>query len=156
MRTTVRILIAGAMFALATGAALGADAAVGTWKLNIGKSTFSPDPAPASQLRIYAESAQGLVLTIKTVTADGKQTTVSSTFRDDGKSYPISGSPDFDSIAVTRVDPLTTHSTQMKAGSTVSTGVRSVSKDGKTLTFSSKGTNAAGVKFDYTWVYDRQ
>ena len=156
MRTTLRTLAVGAILVLATGTALGADAAVGTWKLNIGKSTFSPDPAPTSQLRIYAASAQGLMLTIKTVTTDGKQTTVTSTFRDDGKSYPISGSPDFDMIAVTRVDPLTTHSVQMKGGATVSTGVRVVSKDGKTLTFSSKGTNAAGVKFDYVWVYDRQ
>jgi hypothetical protein len=44
----------------------------------------------------------------------------------------------------------------MKAGKTVGTGVRKVSADGKTLTFSSKLTDASGVKHDDASVYDRQ
>jgi hypothetical protein len=43
---------------------------------------------------------------------------------------------------------MTVHSTQMKAGVTVGTGVRTVSKDGKTLTFAQKGTHVTGVKYD--------
>ena len=59
-------------------------------------------------------------------------------------------------MSATRVDALTLHSTQMKAGATVGTGVRTVSKDGKTLTFAQKGTHAAGGKYDDVSVYDRQ
>jgi len=156
MQTVFKTLIVGAILAIGTGSALAADAVVGTWKLNLAKSTFSPGPAPKSQTRTYAESAQGMTVTVKTTAADGKDSTTTLTFKDDGKSYPASGSPDFDAVTVTRVDALTVHSTQTKAGATVSTAVRTVSKDGKTLTFAQKGTRATGGKYDDVSVYDRQ
>jgi hypothetical protein len=156
MLTIFKTLLVGAIFVVATGAAVAADPVVGTWKLNLAKSTFSPGPAPKSQTRSYAESAQGITLIIKTMAADGKESTATLTFKDDGKPYPVKGNPDFDMVAVTRVDPLTVNSTQTKAGATVGTGVRTVSKDGKTLTFAQKGTHAAGGKYDDVSVYDRQ
>jgi hypothetical protein len=156
MQTIFRSLLVGVIMVLGTSAALAADTAVGTWKLNVAKSTFSPGPAPKSQTRTYVESAPGLTLTIKTVAADGKETTSTLAFKDDGKSYPASGSPDLDAVSVTRVDALTVTSIQTKAGKAVGTGTRSVSKDGKTLTFSAKLTDAKGVKHDDVSVYDRQ
>jgi hypothetical protein len=156
MQTIFKTLLVGALLAIGTGTVLAADAAVGTWKLNLGKSTFSPGPAPKSQTRIYAESAQGMTVTVKTTAADGKESTTNLTFKEDGKSYPASGSPDFDMVSVTRVDASTIHSTQTKAGATIGNAVRTVSKDGKTLTFAQKGTHASGGKFDDVSVYDRQ
>jgi hypothetical protein len=156
MQTIFKTLLVGAILAIGTGTAVAADAAVGTWKLNLGKSTFSPGPAPKSQTRIYAESAQGMALTVKTTAADGKDSTTNLTFKEDGKPYPVSGNPDFDMVSVTRVDALTIHSTQTKAGATVGNAVRTVSKDGKTLTFAQKGTHANGAKYDDVSVYDRQ
>jgi hypothetical protein len=156
MQTIFKALLVGTILAIGTGTAVAADAAAGTWKLNLGKSTFSPGPAPKSQTRIYAESAQGMTVTVKTTAADGKESTTNLTFKEDGKPYPASGTPDFDMVSVVRVDALTIHSTQMKAGATIGTAVRSVSKDGKTLTFSQKGTHAGGGKYDDVSVYDRQ
>jgi hypothetical protein len=156
MQTILKTLTVGAILALGTGTALAADAVVGTWKLNLAKSTFSPGPAPKSQTRVYSESAQGIKVAVKTTAADGKESSTTLTFKEDGKPYPESGSPDFDMVSVTRVDAFTTHSTQMKAGATVGTGVRTVSKDSKTLTFAQKGTNASGAKYDNVSVYDRQ
>ena len=155
MNTIVRTLLVGAVLAIASGAAA-ADPIIGTWKLNVAKSTFSPGPAPKSQIRTYAESAQGTVLTIKTTAADGKETTSTLTFKDDGKPYAVTGNPDFDSVSVKRMDALTINSMQIKAGVTVGTGVRTVSKDGKAMTFATKGTRAGGTKFDDVLVYDRQ
>jgi hypothetical protein len=156
MQTIFKTLLVGAIIAIGTGTALAADSVVGTWKLNLAKSTFSPGPAPKSQTRIYAESAQGMTVTVKTTAADGKESTTNLTFKDDGKSYPASGSPDFDMVSLKRVDALTVNSTQTKAGATVGTAVRTVSKDGKTLTFAQKGTHASGGKYDDVSVYDRQ
>jgi hypothetical protein len=156
MQTIIKTLLVGAILALGTSAALAADIAVGTWKLNVAKSTFAPGPAPKSQTRTYVESAQGVTVTLKTVTADGKENTSTVTAKYDGKPYPITGSPDIDMVSGKRVDALTVHSTQMKAGKAVGTGVRTVSKDGKTLTFAYKGTDANGVKHDDVSVYDRQ
>ena len=156
MQTIIKTLLVGAIIAIGTGTALAADAVVGTWKLNLAKSTFSPGPAPKSQTRIYAESAQGMTVTVKTTAADGKESTTNLTFKEDGKSYPAGSTPDFDMVSVTRVDALTVHVSQTKAGATVATVVRTVSKDGKTLTVAQKGTHASGVKFDDVSVYDKQ
>jgi hypothetical protein len=156
MQTIFKTLFVGAILAIGTGTALAADPVVGTWKLNLAKSTFSPGPAPKSQTRTYAESPQGITLTIKTTAANGKESTSTLTFKDDGKPYPVSGNPDFEMVSVTRVDASTVHSTQTKAGAAVGTGVRTVSKDGKTLTFKQKGTHADGGKYDDVSVYDRQ
>ena len=156
MQTIIKSLFAGTILIACAGVAFATDAAVGTWNLNLAKSTFSPGPAPKSQTRIYAETAQGIALTVKTTMADGKEYTTTLSFKDDGKSYPVSGNPDFDRVSVTRVDALTVRSTQTKAGAAVGTGVRTVSKDGKTLTFKQKGTHANGAKYDDVSVYDRQ
>jgi hypothetical protein len=156
MKTLFKTLVVGAILALGTGTVLAADAAVGTWKLNLAKSTFSPGPAPKSQTRTYVESAQGLTVTIKTTAADGKESTSTLTFNEDGRPYPESGNPDIDMVSVKRVDAFTAHATQMKAGATVSTAVRTVSKDGKTLTFDQEGTHVNGVKYHNVLVYDRQ
>jgi hypothetical protein len=156
MKTIIKTLFAGAVLAMGIGTALAADSVVGTWKLNLAKSTFSPGPGPKSQTRTYAETAQGLTLSIKTTTADGKETTATLSFKDDGKPYPVSGNPDYDMVAVTRVDASTVHSIQTKAGAAVGSGIRTVSKDGKTLTFAQKGTHAGGGKYDDVLVYDRQ
>jgi hypothetical protein len=156
MQTMLKTLFIGAIFAIGTGSALAADPAVGTWKLNPAKSTFSPGPAPKSQTRTYVEGPKGVTLTIKTTAADGKESVSTLTFKYDGKPYPVTGNPDFDRVSVTRSGPLTVHSTQTKGGATVGSGVRTVSKDGKTLTFKQRGTHADGVKYDDVSVYDRQ
>jgi hypothetical protein len=156
MQTMVKTLIVGAILAIATSAASAADSVVGTWNLNVSKSTFSPGPPLKSQIRTYAESADGIVLTLKTVAADGKESTASLTFKYDGKPYAMSGNPDFDTVSVKRVDASTVNGTQMKAGVNVGTSVRTVSKDGKTLTFKQKGTHVGGMKYDDALVYDRQ
>jgi hypothetical protein len=156
MKTILKTLFVGAILAIGTGTVLAADAEIGTWKLNIAKSTFSPGPAPKSQTRTYAQSAQGMTITIKTTAADGKESTQNASFKDDGKPYAVGGNPDFDTVSLTRVDASTVHVTQMKAGATVGTAVRTVSKDGKTLTLAQKGTHAGGGKFDDVLVFDRQ
>jgi hypothetical protein len=155
MQTVFKALFAVAIFAVGTGAALAADPAIGTWKLNLEKSKFSPGPGPQSQTRTYTESADGTQLTVKT-TANGKESTYTLTFKADGKPYPGVGNPDFDMVAVTQMGASTVHSVQTKAGVKVGTGVRTISKDGKTLTFKQKGTHADGGKYDNVSVYDRQ
>jgi hypothetical protein len=155
MQRIINSLFIGAILAMSSGTAFAADPVVGTWILNLAKSTFNPGPAPKAQTR-SAESAQGTTVTTKTTAADGKESTTTLTFRDDGKPYPIAGSDNADTVSITRVDALTIHGTQTKAGAVVGRVVRSVSKDGKTLTFKQSGVNANGVKFDDVMVYDRK
>lgn len=144
---------------LSMGVAAAAHAAapeIGTWNLNLAKSKFSPGPAPQSQTRTYAKTDAGITLTVTTTGADGKQSTTTLTFKEDGKPYPATGNPDFDSVSVKRINARTASSVQTKGGTKVATAIRRVSKSGKTLTFSQKGTDASGAKFDNVSVYDRQ
>jgi hypothetical protein len=73
-----------------------------------------------------------------------------------GKDYPITGLPNYDAIALTRVDANTVKSTQKRAGKAVGTTTRTVSKDGKTMTLTSKGTSAKGTPYDDVLVFDKQ
>jgi hypothetical protein len=160
MQARLKTLFVGTLLAVSAATVLAAppasDPAIGSWKLNLAKSKYSSGPAPKSQTRTYVETPQGITVSIKTTAADGKESAVTLTFKEDGKPYPVTGNPDFDMVTVTRTDATSTHSIQTKAGATVATGVRTVSNDGKTLTFAQKGTHANGTAYDDVLVYDRQ
>jgi hypothetical protein len=160
MRAFLQMLVIGAVFAVgaasAASAATATDPAIGTWKLNVAKSKFGAGPAFQSQTRSYAAADDGLKLTFSGVAADGSSVSGESTYKYDGKDYPISGSPSFDTLAVTRVNSHTAKSIQKKAGKTVGSTLRTVSKDGSVMTLVSKGTNADGKAFTGTLVYDKQ
>ncbi len=140
----------------AVAAAPAADPLLGTWQLNVAKSTFSPGPAPKSDTRTYAATEQGTAMSWKSVGADGKEMVAKSTFKVDGTDYPLTGAAHFDSLSLKQVDDLTVHSTQKKGGKVVGATTRTVSKDGKVLTLKSKGTGATGVAYDNVMVYDKK
>src|SRR3984893_8778947 len=115
-------------------AGIDADPVVGTWKLNLARSTFGGGPALKSQIRTYSQSAQGITLKMKTVSADGKETTTQTTYQLNGKDYPSIGHPDFDSLSGMRIDTNTTEFTLKRAGKPVGTIRRKVSEDRQSLT----------------------
>lgn len=132
------------------------DPAMGTWQLNVSKSTFTPGPGNKSQTRTYSQSGHSITLVVKTVDADGKEMTIQSTYQLDGKDYPITGSPNYDTISGKQVASNTANFTLKKAGKAVATTSRAVSKDGRTLTLKAKGTTAKGEKYDDVLVFDKQ
>lgn len=150
------LAIVSATGGAAIAVAAGPDPVIGTWQLNVSKSTFKPGPGFKGQTRTYSQSGQSITVAIKTVRADGKETTTQTTYQLDGKDYPVKGSPDVDSDSVKQVDSNTANFTLKKAGKVVQSGSRTVSKDGKTLTVKSTGTSANGEKFDDVLVFDKQ
>lgn len=159
MKTILKTAFVSALLTFGSAAVLAAPAAdpvIGTWQLNAAKSTFSPDVAPKSDTRSYAATEQGTAMVWKSVGTDGKETITRSTFKADGKDYPLTGSANFDSVSLKQVDDHTVQSSQKRGGKVIGTTTRTVSKDGKVLTLSSKGTSAAGVAYDNVMVYDKQ
>lgn len=160
MNRKLRTLLIGTVLAAGLGAvALAADAPdpiVGTWTLNVAKSKFTPGPAPKSQTRTYTQSAQGTALTFQGVAADGSPMSGQSTFKYDGKDYPITGSADYDMLSLKRLNGTTVRSTMKRAGKPVGTTIRSVSGHGKVMTLSTKAKDVKGVPFDWVAVYDKQ
>jgi len=132
------------------------DPVIGTWQLNVSKSTFTSGPTIKSQTRTYSQSGQNITVEIKTVGADGKEMTTQTTYQLDGKDYPVTGNPDYDSLSGKQVDGNTAKFTLKKGGKAVGTTSRTVSKGGKTLTSKTKLTTAKGEKSESVMVFDKQ
>lgn len=160
MQTLFRTILIGTVLTIggaAVAAAPGAtDPIIGTWTLNLEKSKFNPGPAPKSQTRTYAQSAQGTTLSVTGVAADGSAVSQQATFNYDGKDYPISGAADYDSLSLKKVNGSTVKSTQKLKGAVIGTTTRSISSHGKVMTLTSKGKNSKGVDFDNVMVFDKQ
>src|SRR5665213_2139973 len=119
MNKVLRMLVIGTVLSIVSGAtafAATADPAIGTWTLNVEKSKFTPGPAPKSATRTYAQTADGIALTFSGVAADGSAMSGKSTFKYDGKDYAISGSSDYDTLALKRVNGSTTKAVLKKDG----------------------------------------
>ena len=136
-------------------AAQATDPAAGTWELNLAKSKFSPGPPPKSLTRTYEVIGAGVKYTAKGIDANGKPTLVQFTAKYDSKDYPVTGSPDFDTISLKRLDASKSEATLKKAGKVVQTTTRVVSKDGETLTLTVKGMNAEGQTVNDVLVFDK-
>ena len=132
----------------------GANPIVGTWTLNLSKSTFNPGPAPKEETRVYENQGEGVKVTVTTVAADGKSTTVNISANYDGKDYPVTGSGIYDAIALKRVDDQTTEGTLMHAGKVVAVTHREISRDGRTMTITFKTSNDPPI--NNKAVYEKQ
>jgi hypothetical protein len=133
-----------------------ADPIIGTWKLNLAKSTFAGIPAYKSQIRIYSRSAGDITLKMTTVSAEGKETTTQATYKLNGKDYPSMGNPDFDSLSGEQIDTSTAEFTLKRAGKQIGKIRRAVSKDGRTLTINYVITNSNGIQTAALTVFDKQ
>ena len=152
-RILVATLLVFGIAAIASAAA--PDPVVGSWKLNTAKSTFKSGTPPSAQTRDYTQTDKGISLTMKT-TAGGKETTTTTVYAFDGKDYPVSGNPDWDSITPKQVDANKAEFTFKRGGKVVGTTSRTVSKDGKTLTATADYSDAKGGKVESTMVFEKQ
>lgn len=119
----VRLLsvLVGAAVWIAGGQASGqaADPVIGTWTLNVAKSTYNPGPPPKS-LTVKIEAAgEGIKSTSDGVAADGSSTHSEYTANYDGKDYPLKGVEDADTVSLKRIDANTAERTDKKAGKAI-------------------------------------
>jgi hypothetical protein len=147
------VIVGGSGLSWAAGAP---DPVLGTWTLNVAKSKFNPGPAPKSTTRTYAQTAQGTSLTVSGVAADGSPISMQTTFKYDGKDYPYTGSPNYDSLSLKRVNGSTVKSVLKKDGKVIGSTTRTISAGGKVITLSTKWTDTKGVAHDEVTVYDKQ
>ena len=133
------------------------DPFVGTWKLNLAKSKYSPGPAPKATTSTYAAAGKGYKVSVKTEPASGPGQEWSYTTDLDGKDSKVTGNnPNADTVAVKRIDALTLESVSKKGGTVTATQKNVVSADGKTRTVTTTGTTADGQKVNNVAVYEKQ
>lgn len=90
---------------------------LGTWKLNLAKSTYDPGPPPKSDDRtLEAWEGDGVKATYVQVDAAGHSSTLSYAAHYDGEDYRYTGSASRDTIALRRIDANTVESVLRKGG----------------------------------------
>ena len=79
---------------------------IGSWRLNVAKSKYSPGPPLRSETRIYTKQADGVRGVVARVYGDGRaeQFEYMANF---GKDLMVTGIPEYDSVTLRKVDDLT-------------------------------------------------
>jgi hypothetical protein len=156
--TSLRVAAFGIMFVLVgvQSVAQSPDPILGTWELNVAKSKFSPGPAPKNETRTYVMAGQDIRATVKGVDGAGKPTAAEFTMNYDEKDRPTTGLPDSDTLSLKRIDAFTTDYTRKRAGKVVITGTRTISRDGKSMTITAKGTDAKGQTINDVAVFEKK
>ncbi len=130
---------------------------VGTWKLNVAKSTFDPGPKPSSGTVKLEPQQGGFRSAFDIVDAKGQPNHFGGSEVLDGKDRPTQGA---------NAKPNQTHSfkridrgwerTVKENGKAIFTARWVVSADGKTLTVTQKGKNGQGQTVSNVIVHDKQ
>jgi hypothetical protein len=140
------------------------DPLIGTWKMNITKSKYSPGPPPKSPTATKITAvAGGIRIVSDGVNAQGQVTHTDGTFKFDGKEYPrkamAGGKPDtttYDSIAIKKIDANNYEATEKMNGQMYGVVQWTISQDGKTRTITGSGKNAQGQTTNNVIVFDKQ
>jgi len=146
------------VLAVTTLTAFGADNTLGTWKLNVEKSKYTPPPMPVKSLTITREAADGGVkVTVTGEQANGTAINSMYTAKYDGKEVHTSGNSPYDMIALKQVNANSyTDERQKMGGPYKASGHTVISNGGKTMTTTTKGTNGEGKQFTSIFVFDKQ
>jgi hypothetical protein len=154
MKHTTSMLM-GILLAFGAGIA-GASSLAGTWIMNPEKSSFT-GPSFKTQTRTYTEAADGsITMSFSGAGADGSPVTGGGTFKYDGNDYPITGSKDYDTTSLKKVNRATTKFKLKSGGKLVGHGTRTISAYGKALTLTSSVTRADGNQYTSKMVFDKQ
>jgi uncharacterized protein (DUF2147 family) len=153
MKKTVGLVLLIALFC--AGPVFAADPILGTWKLNVAKSKFSPTAVLAAATRTYSEANGQYTLSQKLTSADGKEMSYQVHYRE-GKEEKQTTTTFVDATLAKKIDANTWDFDLKKDGKVVGHVHRVVSADGKTLTVHNTGTQVNGVKGDQTLVFDKQ
>lgn len=160
MNKFLQLLTMGLVFSFAAAttasAAAGADPAIGTWTLNLDKSKYHDNRAPKSLTRTYSAGASGTDMKVTGTAADGSAISQSATLTYDGKDCAMTGSSEFDTLSLKKVNGSTVKSELKKGGAVVGHSTRTISAGGKVLTLSTAMKTAKGGTTHDVAVYDRQ
>lgn len=143
---------------------------VGTWRLNLDKSSFEPGPGPQAVSRQFGIDDEGFLVSVRaTVAPNGNPSFAMARAKLDGQDYAVwtngslyaflaEGARPGATASFERIGDRTLRLTQKDAEGVVgplSPNTWEVSSDGSTLTVTTTGTNQNGVEVRNVEVYDR-
>lgn len=134
------------------------DPIIGSWTLDVARSTIKQAPAPKSETVVYELTADGAVK----ISSDGESVSGKrwagelATYRYDGKDYPLRFHEIGDALAVTRVSSHALTAVLKREGKIVGQMRCVVSHDGKKLTETTKLMDPTGKKISERFVFNKQ
>ena len=156
MTAPVGMLVVLAVLSVLGGVGVSADQAstiwIGTWRLNVARSTFGAEPPPYKRAtRTITPSADGLLIVDDLVRNRGGVLHLEWTGRFDGVDYPVEGVEAVLTNAYRCRDARTCDLVQKLDGELIAAARLTISPDGKTLT-----TVVASPTGGVATVYERQ
>lgn len=161
-RDADRLLVAAVLALVVAGqaarlaAAQGPDPLLGTWELNLSRSSYNPGPPPQRDTRVFVQDGDVIRATSKGVDAAGQPVGAVWTITYDGREHRIGGGTDADSQRLVRLDRWTTEATLTRNGKVIQTSRREISRDGKTMTVTLTGTSSSGQPVHNVMVFERR
>jgi len=114
------------------------DPFVGVWQLDLKNSTFTAGAGVTSKTLIFSEVAAGMLITEAVVTDEGQTVVYRIPFTYDGAFVAQTANPNYDALAVERVDARTLVSTLKLRGTVVGKARQHIAADGKSMEFTSE------------------
>ena len=106
---------------------------IGTWRLNVAKSKYSPGPPLRSETRVYSKGPDGVKGVVSRVYGDGRSEKFEY-MANFGKDLMVTGIEEYDTVTLRKVDELTSDAVLSHAGTVYGVARRAISADGKTMT----------------------
>jgi hypothetical protein len=106
---------------------------IGSWRLNVAKSKYSPGPPLRSETRVYTKGADGVKGIVSRVYGDGRSERFEY-LANFGKDIMVTGIEQYDSVTLRKVDDLTSDAVLSHAGIVYGVARRVIAPDGKTMT----------------------
>jgi hypothetical protein len=159
MKRFVGVVLSALALAVVPGVvgAQAPDPIVGTWKLDVAKSTYKPGPAPKSTTVVIKPAGKGIEVAVDAVNADDSPLKWGfTTLRDGKEEAKVTGSPLFDTVTASRESANAGTNLYKKGGKLVMTTKIAVAADGKSMTVTSTGTDAKGQAVNNVAHYTKQ
>ena len=128
---------------------------MGTWKLNEAKSKFGAG-ATKNNTVVYESAGDMVKVTVDGTDGSGNPVHSEWTGKFNGKYYAVTGDATGDMRSYRMINARTLTLTNKKGGKVTLTGTITVSRNGKTRTVVTNGTNADGKRVHTVAVYDKQ
>lgn len=128
---------------------------VGTWRLNVEKSSFEPGPAHAKQTIRFQQVENGLYVTTTIHNADGTTTDQHYTSYYDGKAYPMEGLNNTTHVAMKRINELADERIDTNNGVFVGHRLRTVAADRQSYYVHGSGVNTRGQFYVNKMLYEK-
>ena len=155
MKRFVRSVFIGiALVGVSAAANAQTEPVMGTWKLDVAKSTHKPGPVPKSSTVVVDPAGKGIKVSVDSVQADGSPLKWGFTSLRDGKTEaPVTGNPMFDTVTTTKESDTAGTNVYKKGGKVVMTSKLTIK--GNTMTITSEGTDAKGQAVHNVSVYTK-